>query len=333
MFMKKFTCFLFLLTTCLTFAQTSIGRISFTAKIANRNSDTLIIRGANKFMHIFTIDKKGTFSGTFESTKGFYQFSDKKEGSNLFLKPGDDITLTMDAKEFDETIVYTGKGADENNFLAQSALRDEKFQNNAYKQTPEEFEKLLAEKQKIETDAIDNGNYDKDFKEIYKKSMLKSNEYAKIEYENSQKMNAFIGKPSPTFDYENHAGGKTKLSDLKGKYVYIDVWATWCGPCRMEIPYLQKIEEEFKGKDVAFVSISIDEPKDYDKWKKLVTEKQLGGIQLLADKDWNSEFVTSYGITGIPRFILLDPNGNVVDADAVRPSSGELSNKLNDLLK
>ncbi|WP_432222719.1 TlpA family protein disulfide reductase [Flavobacterium sp. TMP13] len=330
--MKKLTWLLLLAMSC-SYAQTSVGRIDFTAKIANRNSDTLMIRGANKFNKIIILDKKGTFSTSFEGPKGFYQFSDKQEVSNLFLKPGDDIKLTMDAAQFDETIVYTGKGADENNFLAQSALRDETFQNEAFTKGPEEFEKLLAAKQKFESEAIENGLYDKDFKEAYKKSMLKSNEYAKMEYDSNQKMNSLGGKPSPTFDYENHAGGKTKLSDLKGKYVYLDMWATWCAPCRMEIAYLQKIEKEFHGKNVVFVSISIDAAKDHDKWKKFVTDKQLGGIQLIADKDWNSEFVTSYNITGIPRFILIDPNGNVVDANASRPSSGDLEGQLNALLK
>ncbi|MBK0369356.1 TlpA family protein disulfide reductase [Flavobacterium agrisoli] len=329
--MKKIT-YLFLLASLCSFAQTS-GRITFTAKIQNRNSDTLIIRGSNKFNLIIPIDKKGVFEATFEGVKGFYQFSDKKEVSNLFLKPGDNLNLNMDASAFDETIVYTGKGADENNFLVQSALRDERFQESAFKKSPEEFEKLLAEKQTAEINEIDNGSYDKDFKEVYKKAMLQSNEYAKMEYDNTRKMNAFTGKPAPEFEYENHDGSKTKLSDLKGKYVYIDVWATWCGPCRMEIPYLKKAEEAFHGQNITFVSISIDAAKDHDKWKKFVTDKQLGGVQLLADKDWNSDFVTALGITGIPRFILLDPAGNILDANATRPSSGELENQLNAILK
>jgi peroxiredoxin len=65
------------------------------------------------------------------------------------------------------------------------------------------------------------------------------------------------GTPSPEFNFENHKGGTTKLSDIKGKYVYIDIWAT-CAPCRQEIPYLQKIEK-YEDKRIAFVSISIDQ--------------------------------------------------------------------------
>jgi thiol-disulfide isomerase/thioredoxin len=68
------------------------------------------------------------------------------------------------------------------------------------------------------------------------------------------------GKPSPVFDYENHKGGKTSLESLKGSYVYVDVWATWCGPCRQEIPLL-KVEQQFEGKNIKFVSISVDTQK------------------------------------------------------------------------
>ncbi len=139
------------------------------------------------------------------------------------------------------------------------------------------------------------------------------------------------GKASPTFDYENYKGGKTSLESLKGKYVYIDVWATWCGPCRKEIPSLQKVEEQYHGKNIEFVSLSIDAKKDYDKWRKMVEEKKLGGIQLFADNDWNSKFVTDYAIEGIPRFILVDPNGNIISADAPRPSDPKLIQKFTEL--
>ena len=140
-------------------------------------------------------------------------------------------------------------------------------------------------------------------------------------------------KPAPDFNFENYKGGKTKLSDFKGKYVYIDNWATWCGPCRMEIPFLQKIEEKYHGKNIEFVSISIDEMKNHDKWKTFVKEKQLGGVQLMADKDWSSDFIRAFDINSIPRFILIGPDGKVVDADAKRPSDPGLTTQLDELLK
>jgi thiol-disulfide isomerase/thioredoxin len=147
-----------------------------------------------------------------------------------------------------------------------------------------------------------------------------------------QMKNLMKGKPSPTFTaYENHAGGVTSLSDLKGKYVYIDVWATWCGPCKREIPSLKKVEKDFHGKNIAFVSTSIDVATAHDKWADMVKDEELGGIQLIADKDWKSQFVQDYGIQGIPRFILVDPEGNIVNADAPRPSSPKLVDLLESL--
>jgi thiol-disulfide isomerase/thioredoxin len=140
------------------------------------------------------------------------------------------------------------------------------------------------------------------------------------------------GNVSPKFEnYENFAGGTTSLTDLKGKFVYVDVWATWCGPCKAEIPSLKELEKEYHDKNIEFVSISVDKLTDHDKWLKMVEEKQLGGIQLFADKSWNSDFVTGYLINGIPRFILIDTEGNIVSANAPRPSDPKLIEMFNNL--
>ncbi len=139
------------------------------------------------------------------------------------------------------------------------------------------------------------------------------------------------GNPSPKFNFENHKGGSTSLDDLKGKFVYIDVWATWCGPCRHEIPELKKVEQKYHGKNIEFVSISIDERKDYDKWKEFVDSEGLVGVQLIADNAWQSDFVKKYAINGIPRFILIDTEGNIINADAPRPSNPELIKVFDEL--
>lgn len=139
------------------------------------------------------------------------------------------------------------------------------------------------------------------------------------------------GNPSPKFNFENHKGGTTSLDDLKGKFVYVDVWATWCGPCIREIPELKKVEQKYHEKNIEFVSISIDEKKDYDKWKQFVVSEGLVGVQLIADNAWQSEFVEKYAINGIPHFILIDTEGNIINADAPRPSSPELIKVFDEL--
>lgn len=330
--MKKVILFALILLSVYNVNAQTKNQIKFTAKIANRNSDTLVIRGANNFKQIIPINKKEVFAATFEAPKGFYQFSDGTEVSGLYLKPNSEVNLTMDAKQFDETIVYKGKGVDESNFLAQYSLNNEKFLNEAFSKDEAEFTAFLEEKKKWDNETLEKGKYDAEFQTALKISFTQFNQYVVQNYESTAKTNKLKGKPSPDFDYENYKGGKTKLSDLKGKYIYIDLWATWCGPCRAEIPFLQKIEQKYHGKNIEFVSISIDKAKDNEKWKKFVADKNLGGVQLFADKDWESEFVTSYGVTGIPRFILIDPNGNILNPDADRPSSPDLEKQLDSLL-
>ncbi|OXB01428.1 thioredoxin [Flavobacterium oncorhynchi] len=309
----------------------SKNQIKFTAKIANRNSDTLVIRGKDNFKQVIPINKKETFAASFDAPKGFYVFSDGTESSRLYLKPNSEVNLTMNAKEFDETIVFSGKGVEESNFLAQQALRNEKLEG-AFSKEPAEFTTILEAKKKTDFESLEKGNFDPEFVTAMKSNLERFNQFAVENYERAAKANKMNGKPSPEFDYDNYKGGKTKLSDLKGKYVYIDLWATWCAPCRAEIPYLQKIEEKYHGKNIEFVSISIDKAKDNEKWKKFVADKNLGGVQLFADKDWESEFVVNYGVMGIPRFILIDPKGNIVSSDAERPSSPELQKQLDSLL-
>jgi thiol-disulfide isomerase/thioredoxin len=163
--------------------------------------------------------------------------------------------------------------------------------------------------------------------ELYKELManVTDENFKKELTEKFEKIKTLVkGKPSPKFNYENHKGGTTSLDDLKGKFVYIDVWATWCGPCKREIPFLKEVEKKYHDKNIEFVSISIDDKKDYETWKNFVTEQQLGGVQLYADNAWQSQFVKDYAIEGIPRFILIDTESNIISADAPRPSDEKL---------
>ena len=140
--------------------------------------------------------------------------------------------------------------------------------------------------------------------------------------------------------YENFKGGTTSLADLKGAYVYMDVWATWCAPCKAEIPYFKELEADMHDKNIAFISLSIDDDKTHNgsweqakaDWKAMVADKELTGIQLMAPEGWQSQFIKEYKIKGIPRFILIDPDGNVVDPDAPRPSDPDLKELLTKLL-
>ena len=140
------------------------------------------------------------------------------------------------------------------------------------------------------------------------------------------------GKRSPAFSYKNYKGDSTSMSDFKGKYLYIDIWATWCRPCIYEIPFLKKLKREFRGKNIEFISISVDPPNNYDLWKKMIKERQLSGVQLFSGESFNSKFIRDYAIDGIPRFIIIDPQGYIVKANANRPSQKELKLELERLI-
>lgn len=131
------------------------------------------------------------------------------------------------------------------------------------------------------------------------------------------------GNPAPEWKYVDSKNKEVSLSSFKNKVVYIDVWATWCGPCLRELPHLEKLQEHFgKSNDIVFVSISIDQDKNA--WSAMLKDKQMKGTQLIADSAWSSKIVSDYRINGIPRFLIIGKDGNIIDANAVRPSSKKL---------
>ena len=132
------------------------------------------------------------------------------------------------------------------------------------------------------------------------------------------------GEPAIDFNYPDTDGNEFSLASFKGNLVYVDVWATWCGPCKAEIPSLQKLEVDYHAKDITFMSVSVD--TDKEAWEKMVAEKELGGVQLWAD-GW-SKITKDYAIFGIPRFMLFDANGNVISTDAPKPSSENIRELL-----
>ncbi|POY36220.1 hypothetical protein C3K47_10710 [Solitalea longa] len=136
---------------------------------------------------------------------------------------------------------------------------------------------------------------------------------------------------APGFTYPDLNGKMVSLSDFTGKVVLMDIWASWCGPCKQEIPYLNALEKEMHGKDVVFMSVSIDKLTDKDKWLKAIADNQAGGNQLFSAND--TQFAKDYMITTIPRFVVIDKKGNMVQMNAPRPSSPDLKQLLLEELK
>mgnify|MGYP001819705808 CR=1 FL=1 len=317
--------------------------LTFSGQITDKNSDSIVI--SNKtYSKVIEVNEDGTFSDTLKVDAGPYNFYDGGESTSLFLKNGYDLQMTLDTKMFDETIVYTGIGSETNNYLAKKNLMEETlFPPSLFDFEEDNFKAVISEiSAKKSAFLNENKGIDSTLYRLEKENLDKFageylEYYAQMEERRKTRAAQFadlVGQPSPEFqDYENYKGGTTSLNELKGKYVYVDVWATWCGPCKREIPSLKEVESEYHDKNIEFVSISVDNGRGYkDKspeaakegWKAMIADKEMGGIQLYADNNWESDFVKGYKIRGIPRFILIGPDGNVIDPDAPRPSSPRL---------
>lgn len=135
------------------------------------------------------------------------------------------------------------------------------------------------------------------------------------------------GKMSPDFKAVDLDGKEWTLADFKGRYLYIDMWATWCSPCRREMPFLKELEEKFRDAQITFLGLSTD--SDKRKWEEMAGSGTLTGVQLYLGP--RSSFQKAYNIDGIPRFILLDKDGRIISNDMSRPSSDQTAEFLNSL--
>ena len=117
---------------------------------------------------------------------------------------------------------------------------------------------------------------------------------------------------------EDADGNVVDISSFKGKYLYIDQWASWCGPCCREVPYLQAIEKEFQDSNVVFLSIATD--TDKEAWKNKMVELNMHGNQL---HDRNNTLCNALNVKGIPFFLIYDKEGKLHTYKAMRPSRGD----------
>lgn len=131
--------------------------------------------------------------------------------------------------------------------------------------------------------------------------------------------NISVGNPSPDFKATDINGKEYSLSDFEGKYVYIDIWATWCGPCKREAPFLKELEEVYKDEDIYIISLSCD--SDREAWEKHLVQEEKEGIQIILEP--NSTFLDDYMVVGIPHFLLLDKEGKIMNPKMSRPSNPE----------
>ena len=125
------------------------------------------------------------------------------------------------------------------------------------------------------------------------------------------------GKKAPDFEIKDDKGGLVHLSDFKGKYVYIDCWSSYCGPCIAEMPAMKKLSDELANKNIVFISISAD--TDIERWLCKLKELDLNTVNLCTEGA-NHNFNNNYNAKAFPRYILIDKEGLIIDASAEKPS-------------
>lgn len=160
----------------------------------------------------------------------------------------------------------------------------------------------------------------------FDKSVKESVYYEHLKSLHNAIKNVSIGQTAPAFTIPDTTGNKVQLSDLKGKYVLIDFWASWCAPCRASNPKLVEVYNQFSDKNFTILGISVD--KDGDKWKKAIQKDELPWLNVSNVDGWG-ELSKIYGVRAVPQNFLLDPNGIIVDKN-IRLE--ELETKLNQLL-
>lgn len=138
------------------------------------------------------------------------------------------------------------------------------------------------------------------------------------------------GELSPDFKYEDAEGKLHSLAELKGKYVLIDFWASYCQPCKQEVPYWKELIRKFEKENIAFVTISIDYSREA--WLEALKKEELECLNLIVDYD-DISFAIAYNVETIPRYILLDKEGKIINLDMPRPSDPQMEKILKSLKK
>ncbi len=446
-------------------------QIHVSGKIENPKADTITMEKIGPradFQQSVKLDTQNGFKASLQVSKPRYlKFTHGNEYGMIFAEPGDSIHWTLNTKEFDETLEYTGSKAAENTYLVNLILREDtifkgaKTYRNIYAKKPDSFNLIVDSLQQLYMDELEAVRSENDvagsfleqekikiksrfyeMKERYPLYYSRLNDGEEVElnddfYAYREQINlsnpsyfripkykdyvdafmsskvrdysdqeafedtsrAFLkakvikesfnndtiqgilvepqlkrmlqirgpkkaqpladlydnlpkrpeykkeiqnlkedwasikeGKQAPSFAYPNISGDTVSLSDFKGSYVFIDAWATWCGPCKKEIPHLKKLHDSLQNQNIEIVSISLDKAENKAKWEKMVKDKELKGHQLFANGEaFDSKIVNDYVIYSIPRFIIIGPEGTIVNRDAPRPSQ-DAQQKLEALL-
>ncbi len=195
-------------------------------------------------------------------------------------------------------------------------------------------QEVLADE--IMTSAMTSGGGDRlcESWQIYSRLSGRSESFKKNERLYATLSQLGPGTEAADFEMQDTEGRTVRFWDVikRGKITYIDFWATWCGPCCAEIPFVEKLVEKYKGNEkIQFVSISLDDK--LDKWHEKLNRDKPTWEQYVIPENFDSKFAREYNIRAIPRFMVFDGKGRIISTNANRPSSPEIENTLNQLIQ
>lgn len=289
------------------------------------------------------VDKEGNFSlSTSIEKSDFYKLRFSQEHYLLLvLNPGEKIDIEVDATNMygpiisgskNSELIYTVFGKmrnydDEMRQLTDKVEADKKtYIRNFILENSSSLSSLFF----IESLSIDD-----DF-EVYKKldenlMKLYPDNYMVINLHNKVKSltSIDIGSIAPEIDLPGVDGNNIKLSSLRGKYVLVDFWAAWCGPCRRESPNMVAVYKKYNKKGFEIYSVSLDQKKD--EWENAIKKDGLGAWAHVSDlKYWSSQAAKDYNVDAIPFTVLLDKEGKII-AKGLR--GDKLNEKLAEIFK